>query len=478
MAKRWRTWFVWAQLAAGPLGLTQMGFAQTAKLEFTEKPVMVSCELTNAPCFRLKFNIVDDKGEPAPRELPASEQLARSLNIHMGERTILPFFVSIDGEGQQRTVRPRVAMILIDVSGSMNTRLKTGQTRFEAATAAASIFLNGFQEGADRLAVAPFGSKQVIETIRSARFADSKQAVMDELAAIPRPDPKANTGLYSAVVAALDALSAAARQVPGAPETMLIVMTDGENDVEKGDDPGLLTGSQGLEAVAHHVEESGIPVQAIGFGSRDEIDETALRRIGTKYNMTEDPEDLKRLFTVARALLNSRIRVTFESPWMDRASLAGRSFPFTAELRLPSGETLRSNEVTWSTPQMGIPAYQGKCEEAEARALLVRNRLQQSTGWLGIAILRPLVVFAGLGVLLLILWFGVPRLIWPERYEHEEAALRPERWVGETRMEQPAYGRKPPRGIEKRDPGMAERSPSDQTIVRARDPYATRTRLD
>jgi hypothetical protein len=360
----------------------------------------------------------------------------------------------------------------------MNTRLKTGQTRFEAATAAASIFLNGFEDGADRLAIAPFGSRDIIETIRSARFATTRQAALDALAAIPRPDPKANTALYSAVNAAVDALASAAHQVSGSPETLLVVMTDGENDVRRSDDPGLLAGTEGLEAVARHVEESGIPVQAIGFGSRDEIDETALRRIGTKYNMTEDPEDLKRLFTVARALLNSRIRVTFESPWMDRASLAGRSFPFTADLRLPSGETLHSNEVIWSTPQMGVPAFQGKCEEAEARALLVRNRLQESTGWLGIAILRPLVVFAGLGALLVILWFGVPRLIWPERYEREEAALRPERWIAGTRTEHPAYGRKSPPGFEKRDSGLVERAPGDKTMVRAKDPYTTRTRLD
>jgi hypothetical protein len=468
----------WAVVVCAGIAACPLGLAQTARLEFAEKPVMVSCDLANAPCFRLKFNIVDDKGDPAPRELPAPEQLARSLNIHMGEKTASPFFVSIDSEGQRRAVQPRVAMILIDVSGSMNTRLKTGQTRFEAATAAASIFLNGFEDGADRLAIAPFGSRDVIETIRSARFATTRQAALDALAAIPRPDPKANTALYSAVNAAVDALASAAHQVSGSPETLLVVMTDGENDVRRSDDPGLLAGTEGLEAVARHVEESGIPVQAIGFGSRDEIDETALRRIGTKYNMTEDPEDLKRLFTVARALLNSRIRVTFESPWMDRASLAGRSFPFTADLRLPSGETLHSNEVIWSTPQMGVPAFQGKCEEAEARALLVRNRLQESTGWLGIAILRPLVVFAGLGALLVILWFGVPRIIWPERYEREEAALRPERWIAGTRTEHPAYGRKSPPGFEKRDSGLVERAPGDKTMVRAKDPYTTRTRLD
>jgi hypothetical protein len=456
----------------------EAGFAQTAKLEFSEKPLMVKCELASAPCFRLKFNVVNDKGEPLPMELPPPDQLTRGLAIHMGERTATPFYVSIEGAGQQRTVRPRLVMILIDVSGSMNTRLKSGQTRFEAAIAAASIFLNGFEDGADRLAIAPFGSREVVQTIRSAQFATTRQGALQALREIPRPDPKANTALYSAVSTALDSLASAAHEVPGSPETMLIVMTDGENDIRKGDDPDLLVGGEGLETVARKVQDSGIPVEAIGFGSKDEIDETALRRIGTKYNMTEDPEDLKRLFTVARQLLNSRIRATMESPWTDRSSLAGRSFSFTADLRLPSGLILHSNQTTWSTPQMGVPAFQAKCEEAEARALLLRPSPQENTGWLGVPVLRPLLVFGGLGALLLILWFGVPHLIWPERYERETEALRPERWVPETRLEQRQYGRKPPPGFDKQSPSAAERAPSDKTIVRARDPYTTRTRLD
>lgn len=453
--------------------------AQGAKLEFAERPIMVSCELANGPCFRLKFNIVDEKGAPAPVELPAPDQLARGLTIHMADRTATPFLASADSDGQHGKVRPRVALILIDVSGSMNTRLKSGQTRFEAAKAGASIFLNGFEDGTDRLAVVPFGSQRVQETIRSARFATTKDRAREEILDLPTPQPKTNTALFSAVSEALDVLGAAARDVQGSPETMLLVMTDGQNDIRPGDDPGLLEGDQGLQTVARKVQDSGIQVHAIGFGNKDEIDETALRRFGTKYNMTEDPEDLKRLFTVARALLNSRVRVTLESPWTDRASLAGRSFPFAAELRLPNREVLRSGEITWSTPQMGVPAFQGKCDEAEARALLIRPKPPDTTGWIGVAVLRPLVVFLGFSVLLLALWFGLPRLIWPARYEQEAAALRPDRWVGQTRVEPGAYGRKLPPGFDKHKKGAPERAPSDKTIVRPREDFnATRTRLD
>ena len=453
--------------------------AQNASLEFAEKPLMINCELANAPCFRLTFNIVDGKGAPAPMALPPADQLADNFAIHVGERSAAPFYVSIGGGGHERNVRPRLAMILIDVSGSMNKVLKTGQTRFDAATEAVSIFLNGFEDGIDRVAIAPFGSRQVVETLRSASFASAREAAMRTLHDIPRPDPKANTGLFSAVSTALDILTAASHDFPGSPETMLIVMTDGENDVRNGDDPGLLTGSEGLDRVARKVQDAGIPVNAIGFGDRREIDTNALQRIGSKYDVTEDPDALKRIFSVARALLNSRIRVTVESPWTDRASLAGRSFLFNASLRLPSGQTINSNDVTWATPQMGLPTYQGRCEEAESKALLARNKLQQSYAWMGIAFVRPVLVFVGLGAVLLILWFGVPRLVWPDRYEKEASPLRPERWVDQTRASgQSAYRKKAPPGFDKRSGGPDARAAGDKTIVRARDPYTTRTRFD
>jgi len=464
---------IWRAMAIGSLV-----FAQQASLQFAEKPRMISCDLANGPCFRLKFNIIDAKGTPALVELPAQDQLPGSLTIHMGEKTATPYFVSTDSDGKRGAVRPRVAMVLIDVSGSMNTRLRAGQTRFEAAKAAAAIFLNGFEEGADRLAVVPFGSQRVQEVIRSGRFATTKERALQEIYDLPTPAPNTNTALYSAIDEALNVLSRATREVPGSPESVLIVMTDGKNDVRAGDDPGLLTGAEGLRAVARKVQDSDIPVHAIGFGNKDEIDETALRRIGTKYEMTEDPEDLKRLFTVARALLNSRIRVTFESPWPDRTSLGGRSFPFTADLRLASGEALHSNEATLSTPQMGVPAFEGKCDEAEARALLVRPKLPNTTGWLGMTVLRPIVVFAGLGILLLILWFGLPRLLWPDRFQQDTAALRPDRWVAGTRVETAAYRRKPPPGFDKRRGGAPDRAPSDKTIVSPRDQFTTRTRLE
>ena len=51
------------------------------------------------------------------------------------------------------------------------------------------------------------------------------------------------------------------------------------------------------------------------------------------------------------------------------------------------------------------------------------------------ALLRPVLVFAGLGVSILILWFWVPWLVWPERYMG--VAPGSARWAGQA---QPGAG--------------------------------------
>jgi hypothetical protein len=45
--------------------------------------------------------------------------------------------------GDTQAVRGRIALILVDISGSMNQRMRSGQTRFETAKAALAQFLQG-----------------------------------------------------------------------------------------------------------------------------------------------------------------------------------------------------------------------------------------------------------------------------------------------------------------------------------------------
>ncbi len=67
---------------------------------------------------------------------------------------------------------------------------------------------------------------------------------------MPRPEPRNNTALYSAVRAAVETLQQ--RRQADAEQPRLIVLTDGTNDVrpQDGDDQGLLTGPSGLANAA------------------------------------------------------------------------------------------------------------------------------------------------------------------------------------------------------------------------------------
>ncbi len=451
-----------------PFGARSQNVA--GRLDFSDSIRMVDCDpAASTPCFRLKFNLVDAQGAPLPAQLPTPEKLAGSISVLAGDQAITPFFAVAGGEKQ--AVRGRVALVLIDISGSMNRPLATGQTRFEAAKMAIASFLDGFQDGVDRVAVVPFESHQLESTIRGATFATTKQAALQQAQSLPEPQSHNNTGLFSAVTIGVDVLSNQLKnQTAGAmsPEAMVMLMTDGTNEVLKGDDPGLLAGPEGLQEAAAKVKSSGLQIIAVGFGNRNEIDETALRQISTRYYMTADAATLSRIFTVARTLLSTRVQATFASPWPDRASLAGRTLRVSVKLKLPSGQELASEPKTWATPQIGLPVFEGHCEPDEMKALYT-HAAPPSDAW--ISVLRPVLVFIGFGALLLVMWFWIPRLVWADQYI---GIVPDKRWAGQSTAKP---SRPAPAGFQQGKPGaQSPRAPSDETIVAPRADF-TKTRL-
>jgi hypothetical protein len=446
----------------------------SGRLEFSDSVRMVNCDpAATAPCFRLRFNIVDAQGAPLPAELPPPDKLAANITVRANDLAISPFF-AVAGGGEARAVRGRVALVLVDISGSMNRVLPGGGSRFDGAKAALSSFLDGFENGTDQVAVVPFESHDVESTIRRAPFASSKEDALRQVQSLPVPQSHNNTGLYSAVNVGLDVLADQLKRraaSAGAPEAMLLVMTDGTNEVLKGDDAGLLEGPQGLDQVANKVIASGLQVIGVGFGDPTEIDETALRRLSTRHYMAGNAASLTRIFTFARTLLSSRIQATFTSPWADRASLAGQTLRISVQLKLPTGQQLSSDVKTWATPQMGVPLFEGRCDADEMKAL-VQGAGPVSNGW--ISVLRPVLVFTGLGVLLLVMWFGVPRLVWPEQH----IGVVPTRRWGNPSGDPRKPVRPPPPGF---DPGAAghqpSRAPTDATVVMPV-PDFTKTRLE
>jgi len=452
---------------------SSVSFAQPGKLDFADKVRLLSCDpSTSKPCFRVKFNVVDAQGSPLNINLPPNKDLRGKLKVYLDNQEIDPFF-AVAQSGDTQAVRGRIALILVDVSGSMNQRMPSGQTRFETAKAALAQFLQGFDPSVDRVAIVPFESHDVANRISSAQFASSSAEALTQISALPTPGPRNNTALYSAVVQGLQVLADQASTASnasgsGAPESLLVVMTDGKNEVGKGDDAGLLDGPAGLQEAANATRSSGVQVIAVGFGDRGSIDQSALRQISTKAYMADSLEKLAQAFNFARTLLTNRIVATFASPWDDRASLQGRTLQVKATLNV-SGKKFESDERQWSAPQIGTPSFDGKCDTAELKAAL--PIVPASGSWL--SLLRPVLVFLGLGTMLLVLWFWVPRLVWPEQYIGNFPGSAPDggmRWANMSRARSSSQDmpmRQAPPGFGGQKGGaQPPRAAGERTVVR------------
>jgi von Willebrand factor type A domain len=455
-----------------PAGLfgTAATWAQSGRLDFADRVHLVSCDpSTTKPCFRTAFNAVDAQGSPLDLNLPPARDLHRQMKIKVDNQEIDPFF-AVSQTGQTKALRGRLALILVDISGSMNKALPSGHTRFQTAQEALEQFLEGFDSSVDRFAVVPFESHNVASQIQAAQFANTKAEALLQIQALAPPQPRNNTALYSAVVLGLQVLAQEVGNRAGSPETLLIVMTDGKNEVYKGDDAGLLDGPAGLQQAAGAVQASGTQVIGIGFGDPASIDASALRQLSTKFYMAEDLNRLKQAFSFARTLQTNRIVATFAAPVDDRTSLEGRTYHISATLNLLDGRHLESGEKIWAAPEMSVPSFDGKCDTGELKAAL--QVLPTSGNWL--TLLRPVLVFFGLGTLLLVLWFWVPRLVWPEQYigtfttqggGSMRWADRSQAWSKSRAAARPS--RPAPPGFETRKSGAAPppRVPGDRTVV-------------
>ena len=183
-----------ALLAAFVCPLRMLSQSPTGRLDFSDNIHMVDCNpATSVPCFRLKFNVVDAGGTPLAVQLPAPDKLADSITVRVDQNEVTPYYAIASADA--KAVRGRVALVLVDISGSMNRVLPTGETRFAAAKSALTQFLDGFQDGTDLVAIVPFESHNVESTIRAAHFASTKATALQQVNSLPEPGPRNNTGL-------------------------------------------------------------------------------------------------------------------------------------------------------------------------------------------------------------------------------------------------------------------------------------------
>lgn len=421
-------------LAGGIALLSQLSAQDVpSRLELADKIRMVeSGDGSDRPFFRVQFNVVNEKGLPvsiAPPQDPTAVfdvaerdgRVHRPLSLHYSRESLRQ--VPSDVPDQ------RYALILIDISGSMldssGAASETVSNKYEAAKTAARQFLGGFQPGQDHVAVVGFESHQVRERVSAAVFAADIESAERQVAELPLPQKHYNTGLYSAIDTALDVLAGIKRQNPAA-GALLVVLTDGQNQVLKGDDPDLLTGSVGLDAVVDKTNAFGLQVMTIGFGDesiplgkKGAIDSEALRRLAwptaSQFHAAQDVQSLGKLFGVARQLLVNRWQLTFTTHREDRGQLAGLDLQFQIRLRLDDRD-LKSSWVAFKTPQMSAPPFEGKLDPTESLALsqIPANLPAPPTpGGAGTVALRRTLIFVGFGGLLAFLWFAVPLVLWP-----------------------------------------------------------------
>ena len=123
----------WVLICAG------LAMGQTARLDFSDKLRLVDCSPSSSvPCFRVKANIVDAQGNPVSPNLPTTTQLNKSLTIQTDNFELTPFYATA-GAGPGQAVQSRIALVVIDISGSMNELMQNGQSRYAAARVAAEL---------------------------------------------------------------------------------------------------------------------------------------------------------------------------------------------------------------------------------------------------------------------------------------------------------------------------------------------------
>ena len=417
-------------LFAATLLSAQQPAHRPVHLRTTTPPALVDCApVTQVPCMAAGVTPVDDAGSPAPINLPASAELARVIKLRQGEREVTPFYASA-GLGPDSQQHSNVALLLVDISGSMNQPAPGSPSRFAAVKAAVADFITGMQEGTDRIAIVPFESHNVISTIRSAVYATTKNDALAQLNALPVPGNKNNTALYQAVFSGVqsleDEVALLGREGHTSSELQphLIVMTDGKNEVFPGDDPQLLNGDLGLQQASAQVSASHLDVIGIGFGDQKAIDTAALQRLSRRFFYASDATQLLAALHSSRSASSHEIQMVWLLPENNRLALMGRDPEWTPELQLDGGASLTGDPIRLTGPATNAPVYSRKALAPELQALIA---VQPSTdsGW-SVVLIYYLLALAACA-LVLILWFWVPRLIWGERYLHAVPA-RSKRW--------------------------------------------------
>ncbi|HKC84320.1 MAG TPA: vWA domain-containing protein, partial [Blastocatellia bacterium] len=362
---------------------------------------------------------------------------ASSLFIREG-KDFTPFKVS-----NRATEGKLDVMMLFDLSGSMITGRLGGRTRLDAAKDAARVLVDRFRPG-DRIAIAPFESHDVKAKVEGAVFAETQEeaeAQIDRLQA--RRD--GNTALYSATIFALNRLQRLKKKNADR-QYMLVILTDGQNDVRPGDDPEALQRKDDLDSVIKKLNETNIQTFTIGVG--DGIDAGALREMvfprenKEQYSSADDAQSLTQFLAGAKQSLAEQIGILFFTRRRDYHEL--KSLNFKVQIEALDGKILQG-VIPWNCRAAAGCAPDRTMEREEMRLATESVEAPQPPPeqwkellWLLLRFAIALAILAGL-------WWGIPKIIWPVTpLPHIPvrggAKLPPSRSVSKSRVAPPAPG--------------------------------------
>jgi hypothetical protein len=262
----------------------------------------------------------------------------------------------------------------------------------------------------DRIAIAPFESHNVRAKIDSAVFAETREeaeAQIDRLQA--RSD--GNTALYSATIFALNRLQ---RLKKADRQYMLVILTDGKNDVREGDDPEAQQRDDDLDGVIEKLNETNIQTFTIGVG--DGIDAGALREMvfprenKEQYSSADDTRSLARFLAGAKQSLAEQIGILFFTRRRDYHEL--KSLNFKVQIEALDGKILQG-VIPWNCRAAAGCAPDRTMEREEISLVTERADAPQPPGEQWKELLWLLVRFAIALAILAGLWWGIPKIVWP-----------------------------------------------------------------
>lgn len=389
------SFFILPLLSLGLLAPTPFAQSGEMRLIAAETQLMRVREASEAPAFRMLLNVVDADGNPQKIIVSNPDQAKKAVQVFENDKELRVCHAAPGSLPQ------RYAVLLVDVSGSMLQPSGNGRTKFDVMKEACLSFAQDFAPGVDHIAVIPFHSSDVVKGVNEARFFDDKAAMIQYINEFP-PSNR-NTGLFSAVMAALRRLQAIkAEQGPNA-QCLLLVLTDGANDVGgKGDDPDLLNSPDPVVSLA---EEVGIQIITVGFGNDQNLNEDDLSKLALpqtdNYHRARRPEDLDRYFRQARLLQLDRLKVTF-LPQQELFSSLVHPHKYRIRFQAEGGKPL---ETTVEYVPRAIPVPQGVLPEEETGCIDDQSRYD---------LLWPSLIFLLFFMLHGYLYFRLPERLWAD----------------------------------------------------------------